>query len=320
MTPATLAPGNTTISNTNLDDLAIEINQHHGSFCEAFRRALPYARRAGDLLRVAKAELDKHGAWLPWLREHCPDISPQVAARYMRISRRWSELESNAYFGTHLGINKALALLAERTADDPGAAPAESSSPLERIEHVPVDMLKPHPRNYKTHPDEQIDHIMRSIEEHGFYRNVVIARDNTILAGHGIVEAVRKMGSVETVPVIRLDLDPDDPRALKVLTGDNELGKVAETDLRGLSEVLRDVFKADDLNGTGFDAQSLAALVMVSPADRRDPGQERSGRMDRHARVRFRHAAVSVDGHVPVKRTARGVHEPDRHPAGRHQS
>ena len=81
-------------------------------------------------------------------------------------------------------------------------------------------VMKPHPRNYKQHPPEQIEHIMRSIEEHGFIRPVVVARDYTILAGHGLVQAARQLGRTR-VPVMQLDLDPDDPRALKLLVADN---------------------------------------------------------------------------------------------------
>lgn len=134
------------------------------------------------------------------------------------------------------------------------------------VEHVDPQLLKSHPKNYKKHPDEQLDHIAKSIEEHGFYRNVVVARDYTILAGHGVVQAVRRMGMFgpPTVPVIRLDVDPSDPRALKVLTGDNELGKLAEQDDRLLTEILKDVMDGGELLGTGYDPQSLAALVMVS--------------------------------------------------------
>lgn len=134
------------------------------------------------------------------------------------------------------------------------------------VEYVAVAALKPHPRNYKKHPPEQLAHIVRSIEDHGFYRNVVVARDNTILAGHGVVQAVQSMGlfGPERVPVTRLDIDADDPRALKVMAGDNELGALAETNDRVLTELLRDVLTAGDLLGTGFDEQSLAALVYVS--------------------------------------------------------
>src|SRR5262245_55372260 len=78
---------------------------------------------------------------------------------------------------------------------------------------VEIATLKRHPKNYREHPPEQIEHLKRSIREHGFYRNVVVARDDTILAGHGVVAAARHLG-LKTMPVIRLAIDPDTPAAL----------------------------------------------------------------------------------------------------------
>jgi ParB-like chromosome segregation protein Spo0J len=126
--------------------------------------------------------------------------------------------------------------------------------------------LRPHPRNYREHPEDQLAHIIKSIETNGFYRNVVAARDGTILAGHGVVKAATAMGLGE-VPVIHLDLDPDDPRAYKIIAGDNEIGRLSHLDDRGLSELLKDVLSGDEVDGllgTGYDEMSLAALVMVT--------------------------------------------------------
>jgi ParB-like chromosome segregation protein Spo0J len=132
-------------------------------------------------------------------------------------------------------------------------------------ERVNLSQLKPHPQNYQVHPDDQLEHIMKSIKAHGYYRNVVIARDGTILAGHGIVQATTKMGK-SRVPVIRLDLDPNEPRALKVLISDNEINNLAEVDDRLLTGLLRDIMQSDDnsLLGTGFNEEQAAALTMIS--------------------------------------------------------
>ena len=138
----------------------------------------------------------------------------------------------------------------------------ESGNPFP-TEIIPVVLLKPHPRNYKQHPDDQVAHIARSIQEHSFYRAVVVARDNTILAGHGVRLAAIKLG-LEEIPVIRLDVDPAEPRALKILAGDNEIGRFAEINDRVLTDLLKEVSTADDLLGTGFDAQQLAALLFVT--------------------------------------------------------
>ena len=132
------------------------------------------------------------------------------------------------------------------------------------IENVEINNLKKHPRNYKEHPEQQLEHIIKSIEEHGFYRNIVIAKDNTILAGHGVVQASKLMGK-QKVPVIRLDIDSDSTQALKVLTSDNEIGNLAMVDDRQLSEVLKDILDEElDLTGTGFNEDQLSALIYTT--------------------------------------------------------
>ena len=134
-----------------------------------------------------------------------------------------------------------------------------------QIEHIPITELKSHPQNYRDHPDDQLEHIIESIKSNGYYRNVVIAKDGTTLAGHGVVKASKKLKR-KTVPVVRLDLDPADPQAMKVLTGDNEIAHLGEIDDRLLSEILKDVKESAEngLLGTGYDEKMLANLVMVT--------------------------------------------------------
>ena len=137
---------------------------------------------------------------------------------------------------------------------------------LPTVEHVPVDSVRPHSRNYQTHPPAQVEQIAQSIREHGFYRSVVVADDGTILAGHGVVEAARLL-DLPLLPVIRLPIRSDDPRALRVMAGDNELNNMAEVDDRALTELLRELYgEGGDaaLLGTGFDAEQLAAMAMVT--------------------------------------------------------
>jgi hypothetical protein len=144
-----------------------------------------------------------------------------------------------------------------------------------RVEAHPAAMvllstLKSHPKNYRVHPEDQLQHIIASIKEHGLYRNIVVARDGTILAGHGVVAAAKKMGLAQ-VSVVKLDLDPDDPRALKLLAGDNEIGRLAEVDRKMLADLLGDLkgLDGDDLLGTGYGILDLDRLVasLGSPID-----------------------------------------------------
>tara|TARA_R110002167_G_scaffold122035_3_gene300486 strand:- start:11292 stop:11960 length:669 start_codon:yes stop_codon:yes gene_type:complete len=133
------------------------------------------------------------------------------------------------------------------------------------IEYLAVSELKPHPKNYREHPDDQLEHIIQSIKDNGHYRNVVVSKDNVILAGHGVVKASSKMG-LKTIPVVRLDVPHDDPKATKVLTGDNEIAHLGVVDDRLLSELLKEVKESDidGLLGTGYDDAMLANLVLVT--------------------------------------------------------
>ena len=48
--------------------------------------------------------------------------------------------------------------------------------PVHTIEIVAVADLRPHPRNYRTHPIDQVEHLVASLDKHGMYRSVVFVR------------------------------------------------------------------------------------------------------------------------------------------------
>lgn len=128
-----------------------------------------------------------------------------------------------------------------------------------------LDDLKPHPRNYQEHPEDQLEHLTQAITQHSFYKNIVVARDLTILAGHGAWTAARAAG-LATIPAVRLDLDPDSPEALKIIAADNEISRFAERDDRSLTELLKEIRETDafGLAGTGYDEMVLSNLLMVT--------------------------------------------------------
>lgn len=133
------------------------------------------------------------------------------------------------------------------------------------VEVVGIDSIKPHPKNYRIHPEDQLAHLVQSLNEHGIYRNIVIAKDGTILAGHGVVQAARKSGLTH-VPVVRLDVSPEDPSAIRILIGDNEIEHLAEQNDKLLAELLKTIKDIDvtGLLGTGFDEMMLANFAMVT--------------------------------------------------------
>ena len=137
---------------------------------------------------------------------------------------------------------------------------ATTAPPGMTIETVPIDSIRPHPRNPRSHPPDQLDHLETSLRDYGWAKNVVVASDHVILAGHGIVEAARRSGHT-SVPVHRLDIPSTDPKAEKFMVLDNTVTRLAEDDDAQLAELLADIQRTEGLVGTGYDDGALEDLL-----------------------------------------------------------
>ncbi len=117
------------------------------------------------------------------------------------------------------------------------------------VERWPLDRLRPYDRNPRTHSDEQVARIAASIVEFGFTNPVLAAGDGTVIAGHGRLEAARRLG-LDRVPVLVLDhLTPAQRRAYVI--ADNQLALTSGWNDALLAEELH------ALNGVGFDLDLL---------------------------------------------------------------
>lgn len=120
-------------------------------------------------------------------------------------------------------------------------------------ELVPVDALKPHPRNPR---EGDTVAIAESIIHNGFY-GAVVAQKSTgfILAGNHRLKAAVDTGA-SVVPVIWVDAD--DEQALRILLADNRTNDLAGYDEAALAEILKGL---DSLEGTGYDQAAVDALI-----------------------------------------------------------
>jgi DNA modification methylase len=127
------------------------------------------------------------------------------------------------------------------------------------IETMPIDQLQPYARNARTHSRKQIGQIARSIERFGFTNPVLISDDNEIIAGHGRVEAARRLGW-RTVPTLRLSQLGRAERRAYVLA-DNKLAQNAGWDRELLALELKGLIDLKfEVELTGF---SLAEIDLV---------------------------------------------------------
>jgi hypothetical protein len=92
-------------SKSELQTMAVAINEHHTQVLLHARSALESAKASGELLLQAKALLP-HGQWLPWLEENC-QVSPRQAQRYMLVADRWEAIAKNDA-ASYLTIDEAI--------------------------------------------------------------------------------------------------------------------------------------------------------------------------------------------------------------------
>jgi len=128
-----------------------------------------------------------------------------------------------------------------------------------KIEQRLISELIPYANNARTHNAEQITQIASSIKEFGFNNPILIDKDNGIIAGHGRLEAAKKLNLTEA-PTIRLDHLTNAQRKAFMLA-DNRIAVNSDWDTELLSLELKDLDAEFDLTMLGFDEKELAALL-----------------------------------------------------------
>ena len=129
---------------------------------------------------------------------------------------------------------------------------------IKELRRVPANELRPNPRNWRKHPEKQLNAIRGVLAEVGF-AGAQIAReleDGTLelIDGHARAEVA---GTAE-VPVLILDVD--EVEANKILATFDPIGAMAESDAVKLDQVLRDV-------DTGSEAVQEMLAELATDAD-----------------------------------------------------
>ena len=117
---------------------------------------------------------------------------------------------------------------------------------------IAIEALTPYERNARTHSDEQVEKIAKSIREFGFLNPVLIDHKNMIVAGHGRVMAAKKLGLKE-VPCVRIE-GLTDTQIRAYILADNKLAEDAGWDTELLNLELKELADMDfDISLTGFE-------------------------------------------------------------------
>lgn len=132
-------------------------------------------------------------------------------------------------------------------------------SPL-KIDYLPAKSLAPYEKNARTHSPDQVDQIAASIKEFGFTNPILIDEKNIIIAGHGRLEAAKKLG-LQDVPVIVLRGLTDNQRRAYILA-DNRIALNAGWDENMLAAELADLQDLEyDIDLIGFSDAEIERLL-----------------------------------------------------------
>jgi DNA modification methylase len=134
----------------------------------------------------------------------------------------------------------------------------------DKVAWLAIDDLKPFPDNPRQHPEAQIARLMRSIEQ-VWTNPILIDETGTILAGHGRLEAAKRLGRTEVPTLTITGLGAAEKRA--VVIADNRLPEQAVWDFDLLRGHFKELIEVDfDVELTGFSTGEIDLLLDGKPA------------------------------------------------------
>jgi DNA modification methylase len=143
------------------------------------------------------------------------------------------------------------------------------------MQWAPIARIRPNPKNPRTHSKKQIKQIAASIRKFGFLNPLIVDDENTILAGHGRLEAARLEGMAH-VPIVRSgQLSEAQKRAY--LLADNKIALNAGWDEELLALELKALMSTDEfsVDVTGFSIAEVDQLIDgLAPEEPGDPADD----------------------------------------------
>jgi len=173
---------------------------------------------------------------------------------------------------------------------------------IKELRRVKASQLHPNPKNWRTHPQAQMDAIRGVLAEVGF-AGAELARELPdgslqLIDGHARAEIA---GDAE-VPVLVLDVSESE--ADKILATFDPLGAMAEANAIALDELLRNVDTgnqalADMLTKLADKASLYAIDNMANADDEKDDDKEND---DNKLEINLFSCPVSVDQEIVIRK------------------
>jgi regulator of protease activity HflC (stomatin/prohibitin superfamily) len=137
------------------------------------------------------------------------------------------------------------------------------------VAYLPLESIVPDSSNPRKHSPEQVRAIARSIEAFGFNAPILVDKANRVVAGHGLLEAAKRLNLAE-VPAIRLE-HLSEQQAKAYMLADNKLTDRSSWDDRKVAIVLKelsDIALDFEIGATGFEPPEIDLRIQsLEPPD-----------------------------------------------------
>ena len=155
-----------------------------------------------------------------------------------------------------------------------------SQEQMLKIEYLAISELKEYERNVKIHSKKQVNKLIASIKQFGMVNPILIDNNNTIIAGHGRLQALEKIGYTK-IPVIRIEhLSETEIKAYRL--ADNKIADDASYDQEllkiELEDIMLDELREEVKQKTGKDLSVFDLICHVTfdmpPLSRKERAQK----------------------------------------------
>lgn len=128
-----------------------------------------------------------------------------------------------------------------------------------KIEVLNIEELKPLEKNVRRHNDKQIDELIRSLNQFGQTRAIVIDEENNILIGNGLYAAMKKRGDTKCEVYRKTGLSEKDKK--KLILTDNRVYSLGADDYTAIQDFIDEITLEGDFDIAGFDDDVIKQMT-----------------------------------------------------------
>lgn len=128
-----------------------------------------------------------------------------------------------------------------------------------KIQKIKLTELKPLEQNVRKHSDKQIIELIRSVEQFGQTRAIVVDEKNNILIGNGLFMAMMQAGLDEAFIYRKRGLSEIEKK--KLILADNKTYSLGADDYENIESYLEEITASGDFEIAGFDEDMLRNLM-----------------------------------------------------------